>query len=276
MRTSIIISLLAVAPYLADAAKSTTKYSTETVFLPQRKTGSATNIYASLITETGSKTEYLLACQTSFGTSYSCDGDFHGITVTYQESSMNLAVSSTTYDCSLGSGSAICATITATQTESVQSRTIPSSESERWMTPITFVDLKKRKTTSTKSTASKPTETASNKLCKRKTPHGSSDSGDSGSSGSSGSSGDDSSGSSSGTKSGSSGSSGDDSSGSSSGTKSGSGSAADDDEDSGSSSARPTKKKTNDDDGCSGGSITSWSWGVMAVGVGGFLGINMV
>ncbi|KAF4435099.1 hypothetical protein FACUT_7400 [Fusarium acutatum] len=257
MRASITISLLAVAPYLADAAKSTTKYSTETVFLPQRKTGSATNIYASLITETGSKTEYLLACQTNFGTSYSCDGDFHGITVTYEESSMNLAVSSTTYDCSLGSGSAVCATITATQTESVQSRTIPSSESELWMTPITFVDLKKRKTTSTKSTASKATETASNKLCKRKTPHGSSDSGDSGSSGSSGSSGDD-------------------SSGSSSGSKSGSGSAADDDDDSGSSSASPTKKKNNDDDGCSAGSIISWSWGVMAVGLGGFLGINMV
>ncbi|KAF5556152.1 hypothetical protein FPHYL_8027 [Fusarium phyllophilum] len=256
MRTSITISLLAVAPYLADAAKSTTKYSTETVFLPQRKTGSATNIYASLITETGSKTEYLLACQTNFGTSYSCDGDFHGITVTYEESSMNLAVSSTTYDCSLGSGSAVCATITATQTESVQSRTIPSLESERWMTPITFVDLKKRKTTSTKSTA-KATETASNKLCKRKTPHGSSDSGDSGSSGSSGSSGDD-------------------SSGSSSGSKSGSGSAADDDDDSGSSSASPTKKKNNDDDGCSAGSITSWSWGVMAVGLGSFLTINLM
>lgn len=256
MRSSITISLLAIAPYLADAAKSTTKYSTETVFLPQRKTGSATNIYASLITETGSKTEYLLACQTNFGTSYSCDGDFHGITVTYEESSMNLAVSSTTYDCSLGSGSAVCATITATQTESAQSRTIPSSESERWMTPITFVDLKKRKTTSTKSTASKATETASNKLCKRKTPHGSSDSGDSGSSGSSGSSGDD-------------------SSGSSSGSKSGSGSAADDDDDSGSSSASPTKKKNNDDGGCSAGSITSWSWGVVAVGLGGFLGVNM-
>ncbi|KAF5713776.1 hypothetical protein FMUND_7755 [Fusarium mundagurra] len=256
MRTPITISLLTVAPYLVDAAKSTTKYSTETVFLPQRKTGSATNIYASLITETGSKTEYLLACQKNFGTSYSCDGDFHGITVTYEESSMNLAVSSTTYDCSLGSGSAVCATITATQTESVQSRTISSSESERWMTPITFVDLKKRKTTSTKSTA-KATETASNKLCKRKTPHGSSGSGDSGSSGSSGSSGDD-------------------SSGSSSGSKSGSGSAADDDDDSGSSSASPTKKKNNDDDGCSAGSITSWSWGVMAVGLGGFLGINMV
>ncbi|KAF5228392.1 hypothetical protein FANTH_14523 [Fusarium anthophilum] len=257
MRTSFTISLLAVAPYLAEAAKSTTKYSTETVFLPQRKTGSATNIYASLITETGSKTEYLLACQTNFGTSYSCDGDFHGITVTYQESSMNLAVSSTTYDCSLGSGSAVCATITATQTESVQSRTIPSSENERLMTPITFVDLAKRKTTSTKSTASKATETASNKLCKRKTPHGSSDSGDSGSSGSSGSSGDD-------------------SSGSSSGSKSGSGSAADDDDDdSGSSSASPTKKKNNDDDGCSAGSITSLSWGVMAVGLGGFLGVNM-
>ncbi|WKT40449.1 hypothetical protein QSH57_005255 [Fusarium oxysporum f. sp. vasinfectum] len=247
MRSSITISLLALAPYMADAAKSTTKYSTETVFLPQRKTGSATNIYASLITETGSKTEYLLACQTNFGTSYSCDGDFHGITVTYEESSMHLAVSSTTYDCSLGSGSAVCATITATQTASVQSRTIPSSESELWMTPITFVDLKKRKTTSTKSTASKATETASNKLCKRKIHHGSSG-----------------------------GSSGDDSSGSSSGSKSGSGSAADDDDVSESSSASPTKKKNNDDDGCSAGSITSWSWGVMAVGFGGFLGVNMV
>ncbi|KAJ4034995.1 hypothetical protein NW756_007016 [Fusarium oxysporum] len=259
MRSSITISLLALALYMADAAKSTTKYSTETVFLPQRKTGSATNIYASLITETGSKTEYLLACQTNFGTSYSCDGDFHGITVTYEESSMHLAVSSTTYDCSLGSGSAVCATITATQTASVQSRTIPSSESELWMTPITFVDLKKRKTTSTKSTASKATETASNKLCKRKIHHGSSgsDSGDSGSSGSSGSSGDD-------------------SSGSSSGSKSGSGSAADDDDDSESSSASPTKKKNHDDDGCSAGSITSWSWGIMAVGFGGFLGVNMV
>ncbi|KAH7250315.1 uncharacterized protein BKA55DRAFT_539869 [Fusarium redolens] len=264
MRSSITISLLALAPYMADAARSTTKYSTKTVFLPQRKTGSATNIYASQITETGSKTEYLLACQTNFGTSYSCDGDFHGITVTYEESSMNLIVSSTTYDCSLGSGSAVCATITAKQTESVQSRTIPSSESELWMTPITFVDLEKRKTTKTKSTASKATETASNKLCKRKIHHGSSgsDSGDSGSSGS----GDHSSGS----------GSDDDSSGSGSGSKSGSGSAADDDDDSESSSTSPTKKKNHDDDGCSAGSIVSWSWGVMAVGLGGFLGINIV
>ncbi|KAF4340170.1 hypothetical protein FBEOM_5867 [Fusarium beomiforme] len=251
MRSSITISLLALAPCMADAQKSTTKYSTETVFLPQVKTGSATNIYASLITETGSKTEYLLACQTNFGTSYTCDGDLHGLTVTYEESSMHLAVSSTTYDCSVGTGTASCATITATQTESVQSRGIPPSESERWMTPITFVDLKKRKTTSTKTTASQATETASNKLCKRKVTHGSSGS-DSGSSGSG---------------------SGDHSGGSRGGSGSGS-SAADDDDDSGSSPASPTKKKTQDDD-CSAGSLVSWSWGVIAVGLGGFVGIAM-
>ncbi|KAM0186320.1 hypothetical protein ACHAPA_011210 [Fusarium lateritium] len=247
---STALSLLALAPYLAEAAKSTTHYSTETVFIPPRKTGSATNIYASLITEDASKTEYLLACQTNFDSSYTCDGEFTGITVTYKQSRMDAAFGVTSYGCGLGNDKAACTFQTASA--KAETRTLSSSESSVWMTAITFVDVKKRKTTSTKSHAAEETGSSSNKLCKRKVTHHSGDGGDSDSS-SGGSSG--------------------------GGTSSGSGSGAGDSDasddtssDGASSSSKPKKSQDND---CSAGSVVAWSWSLLALGLGGYLGLNL-
>ncbi|KIL85297.1 hypothetical protein FAVG1_11252 [Fusarium avenaceum] len=242
---STALSLLALAPCLAEAAKSTTHYSTETVFIPPRKTGSATNIYASLITEDASKTEYLLACQTNFGSSYTCDGEFTGVTVTYEKSRMDVAFNVTSYGCGLGKDQAVCAL--QTETAKAETTTLASSESSLWMTAITVVDVKKRKTTSTKSHLPEETGT-SNKLCKRKVHHGSGDS-DSSSGDSSGGS-----------------------SSSSGGDKSGDSDAPDDTSSDGASSS--SKPKKNDDD-CSAGSITSWSWSVVALGLSGYFGLNL-
>jgi hypothetical protein len=242
---STTLSLLALAPYLAEAVKSTTHYSTETVFIPPRKTGSATNIYASLITEDASKTEYLLACQTNFDSSYTCDGEFTGVTVTYAESRMDVAFNVTSYGCGLGNDQAVCAFQTGT-TEA-ETRTLTSSESSLWMTAITFVDVKKRKTTSTKSHLPEETGT-SNKLCKRRV-HGSGDS-DSSSGGSSG---------------------GDTSGGT--GMGAGDSDAPDDTSSDGASSSSSPKK--NQDDDCSAGSVIAWSWSVVALGFGGYLGLNL-
>ncbi|CAJ0552207.1 Ff.00g061860.m01.CDS01 [Fusarium sp. VM40] len=238
---STALSLLALVPCLAEA-KSTTHYSTETVFIPPRKTGSATNIYASLITEDASKTEYLLACQTNFGSSYTCDGEFTGVTVTYEKSRMDVAFDVTSYGCGLGKDKAVCAL--QIETAKAETTTLASSESSLWMTAITVVDVKKRKTTSTKSHLPKETGT-SNRLCKRKVHHGSGDS-DSSSGGSSGSSG---------------------------GDKSGDSDAPDDTSSDGASSS--SKPKKNDDDDCSAGSVASWSWSVVALGFGGYLGLNL-
>ncbi|KAF4973955.1 hypothetical protein FZEAL_9102 [Fusarium zealandicum] len=132
-----------IAPLLVDAKLPTTQWATETVFLPSRSTGSASTIYASVITESGSKTEYLLACQTNFGSSYTCDGDFNGVTVTYDESAMSVAFGATTYDCELGS-SAVCATRTMSS-DADQTTTLGASESASRMTAIAVVQESKKK-----------------------------------------------------------------------------------------------------------------------------------
>ncbi|KAJ4256802.1 hypothetical protein NW762_008898 [Fusarium torreyae] len=241
MRSSITLGLLALAPYLADAAKSKTEYTTSTLFLPSRTTGSASNIYASIITEDESKTEYLLACQTNFGASYTCGGEFTGVTVTYQKSDVDVAFGATTYDCELGT-SAVCATKTKSSGDE-KTTTLAASESSSWMTAITIVDVKKRKT---KAKAAVPKETGSSKICKRRVRDHDSDS------------------------SGSSGSSSDSSSDSSKDTTKDS----DTDSDSSSGSSSSSSKKNKNDD-CSAGSTISWNWGIVVMGLGGYLVLNL-
>ncbi|KAF5026903.1 hypothetical protein F66182_933 [Fusarium sp. NRRL 66182] len=186
MRTSLTLSLAALAPFLADAQRSQADYTTETVFLPSRSTGRASNIYAYLITETGSKTEYLLACQTNFDASYTCDGEFTGVTVTYESTDVNVAFGSTSYDCEVGTDEAVCVTKTRSAREEATT-TLDASESSEWMTAITIVDHRKR---ATKASSAEPAETSNSRLCKRKNrDSGGSDSdSDSSSSGSSSSS----------------------------------------------------------------------------------------
>ncbi|CAM1509709.1 Fc.00g000440.m01.CDS01 [Cosmosporella sp. VM-42] len=179
---------LAVAA-LTEAGGSTTSTRTQTIFLPQRSTGSASNIYASIITETSSTTQYLLACQTDFSASYTCDGDFHGVTLTYGASDIDVAFDATTYDCEYGK-SAVCETRTASSA-SDSTITLNSQQISSWMTAITIIDAgKKAKTTKSSSTKTDQapaatTEGDSSGLCKRKTTHNSDDGGDSDSSDSS-------------------------------------------------------------------------------------------
>jgi hypothetical protein len=231
---------------MAQAQKSTTHYSSTTVFIPPVKTGSATNIYASVITSDDSSTEYLLGCQTELDAStYSCDNDFSGITYTRYESSIDVQFGVTSFGCETGNDRAICATKTAT--EDARTRTLTSSESSLWMTAITFVDVKKRKTTA--STAQQ-TETSSPKLCKRKVRDHAGDAGGSGGS--------------------------DSGTGSGTGTGSTTGDTDADTDADGDSGSNVNKKPKTDDEDCSAASIVSLSWAIMAMGLGGYLGLNLV
>ncbi|KAJ4024573.1 hypothetical protein NW752_003139 [Fusarium irregulare] len=233
MKSSIVLGLVGLP--LALAAQSTTKYSTTTMFIPPAYTGSATNIYASMITEDPTKTLYKLACQSDVAaTSYSCKNDFDGVTLTdWDGGRVDVTLNSTSYGCALFSDRA-GVTSKPDGSATAEIRTLSSSESSLWMTAVTIVDLKKRKTTQTA-----PKETGSNKICKRKVRehvNGGSDGGSSGSGSTGGSS------------------------------------HADDDGDSGSNI---NKKPNTSNDDCSTASILSLSWAVVAMGLGGYLGLNL-
>ncbi|KAJ3457937.1 hypothetical protein MRS44_012046 [Fusarium solani] len=265
MQSTLLWGLLASSPLLADAlGRSTTKTAVKTVFLPPRQTGTVKNIYASIITEEASKTEYLLACQTNFNSPYTCGGEFTGITVTYEKSMVDVSFNTTTYDCELGSA-AVCATKTQSSGDAATT-TLAPSESSAWMTPITVLEVQKKKTTKKKSTATAaPTAGSSSKHCKRKV-HGSSG-GDSSSGGSSGSSG---------SSSGSSGGSDSDASdGTSSGTKTGSGSSTSNDDDDTTTSQSSKSKNKNNDDGCSGASKLTGTWGLLGLALSGYIVANL-
>ncbi|KAL4722997.1 hypothetical protein ACLX1H_010238 [Fusarium chlamydosporum] len=244
MKSSITLSLVALAPYMAQAAKSTTQYSTSTVFIPPMKTGTATEIYASMITSDSSSTKYLLGCQSDLDAStYSCDNDFDHITYTQYPNKVQVEFAVTSFGCATYDNLAICASQTGSETAAT--RTLQSSERDLWMTAITFVDVKKRKTTATHaSSTAQAAETGSPKLCKRKVhDHVSGGSGSDAGSGSS-----------------------------SGGTMAGDN---DSDADSDSDSGSTVSKKPKDNDDCSAASFASVSWAVVAMGLGGYLGLNL-
>ncbi|KAH6997363.1 hypothetical protein EDB80DRAFT_149299 [Ilyonectria destructans] len=190
MRTeSTTLGLVALAAALTNAA-STTRTTTQTIFLPPQSTGSASNIYASIITETDSTTKYLLACSTIFASPYSCDGPYNGVTVTYGASEMDVKIGAATYDCELGS-SAVCATKTASSADE-RTTTLDPTASSAWMTPITVLDSNKsskKKSSSSKTNTADAAETSNSAaLCKRRTTTNSGSDGDSSSDSSSSSS----------------------------------------------------------------------------------------
>lgn len=191
MRTeTTTLGLVALAAALVDAA-STTRTTTQTVFLPPQSTGSASNIYASIITETDSTTKYLLACSTVFASPYSCDGPYNGVTVTYGASEMDVKIGAATYDCELGS-SAVCATKTASSADE-RTTTLDPTASSAWMTAITVLDTSnkssKKKSSSSKTNTADAAETSNSAaLCKRRTTTNSGSDGDSSSDSSSSSS----------------------------------------------------------------------------------------
>lgn len=162
---------------------------------------------------------------------------------------MDVKFGVTSFGCETGNDRAICATKTATG--DAETRTLSSSESSLWMTAITFVDVKKRKTTSAHA---KETGSSSPKLCKRKVRDHANSGSDSGSDSGGGSG-----------------------SGSGSGTGSGSTSSGDTDADADGDSGSTTNKKphNNDDDDkdCSAASVASLSWAALAMGLGGYLGL---
>lgn len=181
MQSTLLIGLLALCLASLCEARSTTKTTTRTIFLPSRATGSATNIYASVITESSSTTEFLLACQTAFSSPYNCDGDFNGVTLTYGPSVMDIAFGATEYDCQYGT-TAVCQTKT-TSSGPEATNTLKAEDLSSRMTAITIIGAKKPK----KTKATKAAQATG--LCKRKTTHNSDDGADadSGGSGSSGS-----------------------------------------------------------------------------------------
>lgn len=187
MQSTLLTGLLALCLAPLVEASSATKTTTRTIFLPSRATGSATNIYASVITESSSTTEFLLACQTAFSSPYDCGGDFNGVTLTYGPSIMDIAFGATEYDCQYGT-TAVCQTRTTSSGPEATNTLIAEDLSSR-MTAITIIDATKQNKTKETKTA-QATGKGSSGLCKRRITHNSGDGADadSGGSGSSSSS----------------------------------------------------------------------------------------
>ncbi|CAH0051956.1 unnamed protein product [Clonostachys solani] len=130
--------LASVAPSQAEGTSTIlSTQSTTSLFLPPRDTGGA-SIYASVITQSASTTQYLLACQTSWAAPTNCNGDFKGVTATYGPSSFGAVIAGTTYKCSLGKDNALCASKTKSDAADKTS-TVSSSETSKWFTPVTLV-----------------------------------------------------------------------------------------------------------------------------------------
>ncbi|CAH0022295.1 unnamed protein product [Clonostachys rhizophaga] len=134
----LVAYLAGVAPSQADKTSTIlSTQSTTSLFLPPRDTGGA-SIYASVITQSASTTQYLLACQTSWAAPANCKGDFKGVTATYAPSSFGAVIAGTTYKCSLGKDNAVCASKTKSDA-SDKTSTVASSETSKWFTPVTLV-----------------------------------------------------------------------------------------------------------------------------------------
>ncbi|CAI6099451.1 hypothetical protein V2G26_007052 [Clonostachys chloroleuca] len=137
------IAALLAAAIPADAARASSstfveKKATSTVFIPPASTGKGA-LYASILTESASTTQYLLGCEANWSAPGSCNGDFKGVTLTKGPSAVYVALAGTTYDCTLNSNNTVCATKTAS---SGQPSTTTITEASKWMTPITVVDTR--------------------------------------------------------------------------------------------------------------------------------------
>ncbi|CAI6100039.1 hypothetical protein V2G26_007391 [Clonostachys chloroleuca] len=137
------ITALLAAAIPADAARASSstfvdKKATSTVFIPPASTGKGA-LYASILTESASTTQYLLGCEANWSAPRSCNGDFKGVTLTKGPSMVYVALAGTTYDCTLNSNNAVCATKTAS---SGQPSTTTITETSKWMTPVTVVDTR--------------------------------------------------------------------------------------------------------------------------------------
>jgi hypothetical protein len=160
----------------AAAATTTTSSSVASFLLPSRSTSAGYHIYASAITSDATTTQYLLGCQSQVSaTSYSCDGDFNSLTLTYGAGSMHLNLGPTVgveYDCQLSP--AVC-TITSSgivATSTVVS--LASSEMSQSMTPVTVLMAAASTTSSSSSTTTTAATTSGgNEVCKRKVKSGS-------------------------------------------------------------------------------------------------------
>lgn len=141
----------------AAAAGKTTKSSKTSLFLPSRSTGSATDIWASVITESASTTEYYLACSTQWTSPDKCDGDFTGVTMTVAPSAVDVAFGKTTYECSAvkdGDGETLCATKTKSDARE-GTITVQARETGDWMTDVTIIETATKKSSSGSKGSSK-------------------------------------------------------------------------------------------------------------------------
>lgn len=140
----ITIGLLALATLSAAApnqADRLTETATKTFLLPppqptDNNKGNS-NVWASVITQSASATEYFLACETAFTQPDQCDGPFTGVALTQGEKTMGLKLGGTTYRCEYGDET-VCNIKTASDAPE-ETTTLAGADAEKWSTAVTVV-----------------------------------------------------------------------------------------------------------------------------------------
>jgi uncharacterized membrane protein YgcG len=123
---------------LARHARAEPAPTEATVLLPSATDG----LWASVITEDASATEYFVACGTAFDHPQDCDAPFTGVTVTAAPSGVvDVSLDGTVYHCQQGEGDddSFCEN-KAVGPAGGETEVIPASETADWLATLTIVE----------------------------------------------------------------------------------------------------------------------------------------
>jgi uncharacterized membrane protein YgcG len=110
--------------------------SSATVLLPHATEG----LWASVITEAASATEYFIACSSAWDNPQDCEAPFTGITLTAKPSGVvSVELCSTSYHCSHNEDGAVCQTRTPADS-SEKALIIEPSETAEWVTTLGVIE----------------------------------------------------------------------------------------------------------------------------------------
>ncbi|KAK8000894.1 hypothetical protein PG991_013116 [Apiospora marii] len=164
--SSLLVFLLGILSYVAQAATSTTKTTTSTFLLPSIPTSASEHVYATLLTADAATTLWALGCQPDVrgaAATPTCTGAFRPRpTLTSGPSTLHLVVGGgggdSIYDCTRsasapvsddsvdGGGGLTCRIKTGTATNTFSTTTLAAAGA--WMTPVTVIGDAAAKTTS--------------------------------------------------------------------------------------------------------------------------------
>lgn len=139
LRTTALLALVQLS-----SARLYTSTTSATVLLPPAPTGeSDEDVWASVLDEHDSTTEYLLACPTAFSASpakpQDCQGPYAGATLTYAPAPSGLTkvtLADVEYNCALDESGVVCQTIEGGIDERIE---IAGDQTEEWTKTITVV-----------------------------------------------------------------------------------------------------------------------------------------